>query len=162
MDFPRPCGCKGCRTCLICEKEYGIEEKSFLSEYEVSIFTLCELCVLLSLLTLHLQKLTSYVFCYKCNRIFLGKDVDSVIGSHPSHDQTEGIEFSGVYVHPEFISRSEEDELMAGIDSMRWDISQSGRRKQVIKCIRKIQYIFYSRHFGSRHRIMDQKRISKK
>lgn len=26
MDKPRPCGCKGCRTCLICEKEFGLSK----------------------------------------------------------------------------------------------------------------------------------------
>lgn len=42
MDHPRPCGCKGCRTCLICEKEYGIEQKPFIAEYEVSVCQLAE------------------------------------------------------------------------------------------------------------------------
>lgn len=37
MDIPRPCGCKGCRTCLTCEKKYDIEQKSFLNDYKVSI-----------------------------------------------------------------------------------------------------------------------------
>lgn len=35
MDKIRACGCKGCRTCLICEKEYNIEEKSFYNEFKV-------------------------------------------------------------------------------------------------------------------------------
>lgn len=35
MDGPRPCGCKGCRTCLVCEKEFNINEKPYISEYKV-------------------------------------------------------------------------------------------------------------------------------
>lgn len=27
MDKSRPCGCKGCRTCLICEKTFGISKQ---------------------------------------------------------------------------------------------------------------------------------------
>jgi hypothetical protein len=29
MASVRPCGCKGIRTCLICEQEYGIAKKDF-------------------------------------------------------------------------------------------------------------------------------------
>lgn len=35
MDGPRPCGCKGCRTCLVCEKEFNINEKPYINEYKV-------------------------------------------------------------------------------------------------------------------------------
>lgn len=85
----------------------------------------------------------------------------TVIDSHPHHNQNEGIEFPGVYVEPEFISQSEENALMEGIDSLRWDISQSGRRKQVTNPRGKSQTI-YSFAFPFSPRITDQKRISKK
>lgn len=38
MDYPRPCGCKGRRTCLACEKEYNFDEKSFINDYKVKKF----------------------------------------------------------------------------------------------------------------------------
>lgn len=38
MDYPRPCGCKGCRTCLVCEKECGIGEKSQEILYKVNTY----------------------------------------------------------------------------------------------------------------------------
>lgn len=38
MDYPRPCGCKGRRTCLKCEQEYNFDEKSFISAYKVNLF----------------------------------------------------------------------------------------------------------------------------
>lgn len=36
MDYPRPCGCKGCRTCLKCEEEYNIRKKDFSNIFKVS------------------------------------------------------------------------------------------------------------------------------
>lgn len=35
MDHPRPCGCKGCRVCLICENEYGITKKDYFQQFKV-------------------------------------------------------------------------------------------------------------------------------
>ncbi|XP_055713522.1 alpha-ketoglutarate-dependent dioxygenase alkB homolog 4 [Phlebotomus papatasi] len=107
MDYPRPCGCKGCRTCLLCEKEYGINKKDFMAKY---------------------QELKPYVFCYKCEKLVPGWDVDEVLKDHDNH--SNGLDFPGIFVLPDFISESEEIGLMRGIDGMPWDISQSGRRKQ--------------------------------
>lgn len=39
MDGPRPCGCKGCRTCLICEEEFNLQEKPYVKHYKVISFT---------------------------------------------------------------------------------------------------------------------------
>lgn len=30
----RSCGCKGCRTCLLCETEYGIKRNDFIDLYK--------------------------------------------------------------------------------------------------------------------------------
>lgn len=80
---------------------------------------------------LPIQNLKNHVFCYKCNKIYAGDNVASTIESHPEHDNQTGIDFPGVFVSPDFISPNEENMLMTGIDSLPWDISQSGRRKQV-------------------------------
>lgn len=77
------------------------------------------------------QNLENYVFCYKCNKIYVGDDVTITIESHPEHGTQTGINFPGLYVLPDFISPVEENALMTGIDSSSWEISQSGRRKQV-------------------------------
>lgn len=77
------------------------------------------------------QSLNNHVFCYKCNKIYAGDEVNATIDSHPHHSNQVGIDFPGVFVLPDFISSDEENELMTGIDSLRWEISQSGRRKQV-------------------------------
>lgn len=71
------------------------------------------------------------MFCYKCNRIYAGDDVSTVIAAHPEHNGDSGMEFPGIYIQTDFISPKEEKELMNGIDKLKWDASQSGRRKQV-------------------------------
>ncbi|XP_055546264.1 alpha-ketoglutarate-dependent dioxygenase alkB homolog 4 isoform X1 [Wyeomyia smithii] len=110
MDHPRPCGCKGRRTCLSCEKDFDIDRIDY-----SQIF----------------QKLKAYTFCPHCNRIYPGWDTDTVMADHErSHNGDEGEEYSGIYIELDFITADEENRLMRGIDEMPWDISQSGRRKQ--------------------------------
>lgn len=53
-----------------------------------------------------------------------------ILKEHPNH-QGNGLSFPGVYVEPDFITDEESKTLLNGIDSLPWDISQSGRRKQV-------------------------------
>lgn len=72
----------------------------------------------------------SYIFCYKCNRIYPSENVDDVINSHPEHNDQNGLNFPGIYVQTDFISKSEENDLIQSIDIFGWDVSQSGRRKQ--------------------------------
>lgn len=132
MDHPRPCGCKGCRTCLICEKEYGIEDKPFIEKYQVNtnfinfIFCSTDVC------NISFQNLTKYVYCIKCNLIFQGDDITTVNNYHDQHKYEVGLEFPGVHIQTDFINETEESDLMHGIDSLTWDTSQSGRRKQVL------------------------------
>ncbi|XP_068629412.1 alpha-ketoglutarate-dependent dioxygenase alkB homolog 4 isoform X2 [Battus philenor] len=104
---PRPCGCKGCRTCLICETLYGAENLK---------------------LSLQLDKEKGYVYCPFCNKAWPGWDID-IYKQHPDH-VGEAINYAGILIVPEFITELEESKLIQGIDEMPWDISQSGRRKQ--------------------------------
>lgn len=56
----------------------------------------------------------------------------AVLNNHPAHESDEnGIKFPGMYVDCNFINEDEQKELLKGIDHLKWDISQSGRRKQV-------------------------------
>lgn len=107
MTQPRPCGCKGCRTCLICETQYGADKYKIQLEFD---------------------KTKSYVYCPFCNKAWPGWDSD-VYKQHPNHDGTP-IEYPGVYIQLDFIREEEENVLMKNIDEVPWDISQSGRRKQ--------------------------------
>lgn len=105
MDTCRPCGCKGRRSCLICETEYGIENQN-----------------------LQISDVKSYIYCYHCNKAWPGWEMD-LYKSHPHHDGVP-IDFPGIYIEENFLSTEEEQYLMDGIDNMQWDQSQSGRRKQ--------------------------------
>lgn len=51
--------------------------------------------------------------------------------NHPLHSSVGSCKVTGVYVLPDFISDDEERQLILDLDSLPWDVSQSGRRKQV-------------------------------
>lgn len=104
---PRPCGCKGCRTCLICETYYGADALKN---------------------TKPLDKEKGYVYCPLCDKAWSGWDID-IYKQHPYHEG-KSIIYPGVYIKLDFISKAEEEELIKNIDEVPWDISQSGRRKQ--------------------------------
>ncbi|KAJ8980086.1 hypothetical protein NQ317_017103 [Molorchus minor] len=106
MDRPRPCGCKGRRSCLICEEEYALNNQSNFINKENN----------------------TYVYCPYCNKAWPGWNIyDYKI--HPNHEGSP-IVYPGVYVDLNFLSKCEEKYLMDNIDSMPWSPSQSGRRKQ--------------------------------
>ncbi|XP_055639832.1 alpha-ketoglutarate-dependent dioxygenase alkB homolog 4 [Toxorhynchites rutilus septentrionalis] len=110
MDHPRPCGCKGRRTCLICEKDFNLERHQSSGLLESG---------------------KVYSFCPHCNKIYTGWNTDDVISEHShNHGGQVGEDYPGVYIDLNFLSEQEERKLMQGIDEMKWDISQSGRRKQ--------------------------------
>uniref|UniRef100_A0A182PZD2 Isopenicillin N synthase-like Fe(2+) 2OG dioxygenase domain-containing protein n=1 Tax=Anopheles farauti TaxID=69004 RepID=A0A182PZD2_9DIPT len=112
MDYPRPCGCKGRRTCLHCEAEFGIERSDFYTSFQNS---------------------ESFVYCPRCNKIYPGWDWEKILSEHadtPMHGGTRGEEYPGVYIDLDFLSETEETNLLHGLDELPWDVSQSGRRKQ--------------------------------
>uniref|UniRef100_A0AAG5DCR2 Isopenicillin N synthase-like Fe(2+) 2OG dioxygenase domain-containing protein n=1 Tax=Anopheles atroparvus TaxID=41427 RepID=A0AAG5DCR2_ANOAO len=112
MDHPRPCGCKGRRTCLNCEAEFGIERSDFYSTFQHS---------------------EAFVYCPLCNKIYPGWDVEKILSEHeavPAHGGASGEDYPGVYIDLDFLSNEEERQLLHGLDELPWDVSQSGRRKQ--------------------------------
>lgn len=104
MDTCRPCGCKGCRTCLLCEEQFNISKQD------------------------DLQTTHSYVYCHYCNKAYPGWRPDEY-KAHPNHSG-EPIDYKGVYILENFLTQEEEHDLIEGIDCVPWDLSQSGRRKQ--------------------------------
>jgi len=53
---------------------------------------------------------------------------------HPLHCSSEtAADFSGIEVLPDFVSEDEEQFLYTQINAVDWNLSQSGRLKQVIK-----------------------------
>ncbi|XP_014086244.1 alpha-ketoglutarate-dependent dioxygenase alkB homolog 4 [Bactrocera oleae] len=109
MNTIRPCGCKGVRTCLQCEKDFNIQKPSLLQQ---------------------LKDLQAFSFCPLCERLFEGWNPWEVRDQHPEHNNHEGLPFPGMFVQEQFLCTNESEELMENLDVLPWAISQSGRRKQ--------------------------------
>ncbi|KAJ8681582.1 hypothetical protein QAD02_017374 [Eretmocerus hayati] len=107
METVRPCGCKGIRTCLICEKDLNISKPDLLAD---------------------IKKCPSFVYCPECNKAWPGWDVN-LYKSHPNHSG-DPINFPGTYIKLNFLSKEDLSILIHNLDSLPWDLSQSGRRKQ--------------------------------
>lgn len=101
----RECGCKGYRTCLVCENIFGIQKED-----------------------ISFNRDDGYVYCIYCNKAYPGWDMNDY-RKHPNH-KGDGINFPGVFVLENFLNEIEEDYLLKSIDNVPWDPSQSGRRKQ--------------------------------
>ena len=100
MNTNRNCGCKSFRTCVLCESEFGLKPWDYGKQLRDE------------------------------NRTFYEFSVDNskCLACENSSKSLEG--FSGIKVIRDFISGDEEQELIASLDKLPWDISQSGRRKQ--------------------------------
>ncbi|EDW28469.1 GL18936 [Drosophila persimilis] len=109
MNTIRPCGCKGVRTCLSCEKDFQIAKPSLQEQF---------------------QQLEPWSYCVQCERLYSGWDTTAVQADHQQHDKAKGLLMPGVLVQEQFLSKDEGSQLMTELDALRWDISQSGRRKQ--------------------------------
>ncbi|XP_016842423.1 alpha-ketoglutarate-dependent dioxygenase alkB homolog 4 [Nasonia vitripennis] len=107
METVRPCGCKGIRTCLICENEYSISKPDLAAD---------------------LKKCPNYVYCPECNKAWPGWDMN-LYKQHPRHSGIP-IEFPGTYIKLDFLNQDELKSLVNSLDLLPWEISQSGRRKQ--------------------------------
>lgn len=105
MNQPRSCGCKGCRTCLLCEHEFNIPKRD-------PNFNLSN---------------GSYIYCPICEFAWPGWNVNDNV--HPFHSG-EPIKYSGIYIQNDFLSPIEEKQVIDSLDQLPWDLSQSGRRKQ--------------------------------
>lgn len=101
MNTNRDCGCKSFRTCLQCEKSYGLEESQRdKSEVEAGKFP------------------TVFEFDPKTNEI------------HEDGKEEERRPFKGIKIIENFVTEEEEARLVKDLDDIPWDASQSGRRKQ--------------------------------
>lgn len=107
MDRSNSCGCKGYRTCLHCENEVPFSNKLNFTDDD---------------------KQNAYVYCPYCNKAYPGWDVGDYT-THPEH-KGDPVDYPGVYINLNFLNESEEDYLIKEIDRVKWDLSQSGRRKQ--------------------------------
>ncbi|XP_019621387.1 PREDICTED: alpha-ketoglutarate-dependent dioxygenase alkB homolog 4-like [Branchiostoma belcheri] len=99
-DFAKKCGCKGIRTCLLCE-----EEKATVNGSEGNA-----------------GRLVRYMYCHQCHKAWRHTE--------GSLCQTEQIDFPGVLIVEDFITPEEETEIVTVIEGTEWKMSQSGRKKQ--------------------------------
>lgn len=106
MNTTRDCGCKGYRSCFICEKQFGIKK----SEEAVDRVKSFE---------------NTFVFCSGCQKIYPGWDTFD-----ECKHKEEGQSYPGVQIIENFISVEEEATLIKDLDDIPWSSSQSGRRKQ--------------------------------
>ena len=120
------CGCRGARTCLLCERRKGNLART--NEDASASNVLYQ--------------------CHNCGEIRPSRDCHEDPSLRPLHvcresctaasvlyssslAQQENAPVEGVTVVKEFISRQEEAAILSDIDSQPWAESQSGRRKQV-------------------------------
>ncbi|XP_043490553.1 alpha-ketoglutarate-dependent dioxygenase alkB homolog 4 [Polistes fuscatus] len=107
METVRPCGCKGIRSCLICEEEFNIKKLNLKEK---------------------LQEKSSYVYCPYCDKAWPGWDIE-LYKQHPHHEG-QPIDYPGVFIQLDFLNTEETSTLMKLLDELPWEPSQSGRRKQ--------------------------------
>lgn len=48
MDKSRTCGCKGCRTCLLCENDFGLSKEVVLNKVRLFYYTFFVYCLTIS------------------------------------------------------------------------------------------------------------------
>uniref|UniRef100_A0A146M525 Putative alpha-ketoglutarate-dependent dioxygenase ABH4 n=1 Tax=Lygus hesperus TaxID=30085 RepID=A0A146M525_LYGHE len=99
------CGCKGIRTCLKCEKLFGIDNRN-----DSNLFR---------------DDFKHYFYCSKCDTCWPSWD-----GQDHDNHQGEPFYIDGVYLLEDFLTEDEENRLLTSLDDLPWDSSQSGRRKQ--------------------------------
>ena len=113
MNTTRDCGCKGYRSCRICEEQFGIVSQDVGQERAAQFKKRAGLCL-------------------DCGQVFYGLEaaIQSDCSSCSAHLDLNPFEITGLTVIPNFVTEAEEVSLLADLDSLEWDTSQSGRRKQ--------------------------------
>ena len=107
------CACSGIRSCLLCEgKEENKNPKGLDPKHE--------------------KKLKHLTFCIKCQKSCPENTSHEDINAQncSKHHCFEDV-VSGITVIEYFITKDEEEFMLAEIEKFPWQVSQSGRRKQV-------------------------------
>ena len=117
----KPCDCKGIRTCLVCENVKGSKLMPLINNPS-KFYTICANCGVLQKSDVSNE---ISLFCEGKICKFPSK-TELLI----SNLMVEGIILDGIHLVKDFLSESEESEIVSVIDSIDWKNSQSGRRKQ--------------------------------
>lgn len=125
------CGCKGIRTCLLCEgKKKGAEVVRRGEEGAQHTLYQCHRCGKILPLEEGRIEDSSDGPLYLCSRPCSSSAVlQASYREQGCSDRT--LNFEGVVVVKDFVSAEEEAQTVTAIDSRVWVDSQSGRRKQV-------------------------------
>lgn len=113
------CGCKGVRFCALCKDSVRVRQLNCLEQQT-------NIC----------SDLNKYCYCLKCGYVFAWSNdriatLQSCLISElcASHSKTKTVP-RGLLLLNDFLTESEESDLVSRIDSVPWLLSQSGRRKQ--------------------------------
>ncbi|GAB6028624.1 alkB, alkylation repair 4 [Chamberlinius hualienensis] len=112
MEMDRKCGCKGMRSCLVCETADRTKEMKEKLQFEA----------------------TSFVVCPRCRSVAVGWEVRS--DDHECfHSETPppvDIQevMTGIQIIQDFVKSDEEQTLLTNMEQFPWTQSQSGRVKQ--------------------------------
>jgi alkylated DNA repair protein alkB family protein 4 len=103
-----PCACKGIRSCNLCEPKKD----------EFSIDTTSN---------------TIFIYCDACRQA-IRMDIYELNSQCPHHNEIGNAQIAfpldGIYLAPDFLTETEENDLLNSIDNDIWISSQSGRLKQ--------------------------------
>ena len=107
------CACSGIRRCLLCESKK--DGKTLATDLN------------------HEDKLKTFMFCINCQKLCLDKEniCQNTAQTCSEHDYFEDNVVSGITVIEDFITKKEEEFMVAEIEKFSWQVSQSGRLKQV-------------------------------
>ncbi|EYC39983.1 hypothetical protein Y032_0634g912 [Ancylostoma ceylanicum] len=117
---PQSCACKGVRFCALCETSERVQrlriEEDRYAKYKVFVF----------------DHTTGKAFhCPSLNSTSSIEEIQSATNSCSSSTQNDDvIDINGLMVVHDFLSESEEADIIEMIDGVEWVLSQSGRRKQ--------------------------------
>ncbi|CDW57626.1 hypothetical protein TTRE_0000591901 [Trichuris trichiura] len=119
IDVKQTCPCKGIRCCLLCQHSDRVRKlnrKAFPFE-AYKAFILCARCIGIA------HPLIPKFYS-------IAELLDFQQNMHESCQELQGCSVQSVFLVDNFISQKEENDLQATMDSVGWQPSQSGRRKQ--------------------------------
>ena len=110
------CACSGIRSCLLCEGKKDVKDWTELKPN-------------------HETNLKTLIFCIKCQKLcsqtgFQEDFLQNSAQNCSKHDCFEDL-VSGITVIEDFITKDEEKFMVEEIEKFPWQVSQSGRQKQV-------------------------------
>ncbi len=127
------CGCKGIRTCLLCEQQTS-GETPISPEEGCHVIHQCYRCgKVLPEESGKVQPDPKAPPLFSCVEPCSNTSILRAWYTQEVSCDSEPIRFEGVTIVKDFVSMEEEDAIVTTVDGWKWVESQSGRRKQVQK-----------------------------